>query len=163
MLRPRPASIAAFTGSGDKKQPVSWCGASGARVTAGYQSTGTAGIQNRLVRPLLVLLIVVLAAAASGVPSTIAATASGDDCCADGAVEVQSGEVQSEERPSGERDECPPLCHACACSPAFALPTVTTTDTVLRAFGRHVPVGISSQLPAGPPGPGVFHPPRASA
>ncbi len=109
-------------------------------------------------RALLTVLILLLTLSASGISSAIASSASGDDCCADGA-----GEDGDEQRPDGERDKCPPLCHACACSPTFAVPNGMMSDEIARTLDRPVSVDISSQLPASPPGRGVFHPPRHSA
>lgn len=112
-----------------------------------------------LLRSLLTLLIVVVALSASGISSIIASTAGDDDgdCCPDGAGDDASGE------PDGERDRCPPLCHACACSPAFSVPSIGAAHGVVRAIDRRVTSETRSQLPASPPGRGVFHPPRRSA
>lgn len=111
-------------------------------------------------RPLLTLLIVVLALSASGISSVIASTAGGnDDCCADDAADS----TPDQQPPDGERDRCPPLCHACACSPTFSVPATVLVDRVVRVVERHVTFDASPQLPASPPGEGVFHPPRRAA
>lgn len=113
-----------------------------------------------LVRTLLTLLIVMLTLSASGISSAIVASASDDDCCPDGADQKGSS---SDEQPGGERDRCPPLCHACACSPAFSVPAVLVGADLVRTPDRQAALEASSQLPVSPPGPDVFHPPRISA
>lgn len=109
-------------------------------------------------RPLLTLLIVVLTLAASGISSVIAATEGDDDCCADGGDD----EAPEQERPDGERDRCPPLCHGCACSPMFSVPATVSVDRVVGDVDLDRTLEGSSQLPPSPPGEGVFHPPRRS-
>jgi hypothetical protein len=110
------------------------------------------------VRPLVTLLIVILALSVSGIASAVAATITKDDCCADGA-----DQAPSDDAPTEGHDKCPPLCHACACSPTFAVPALATPDVFVALAA---PASISdpcSQLPASPPGRGVFHPPRCTA
>lgn len=111
-----------------------------------------------LVRVLLTLLIVILTLSASGLSSAIVASTGDDDCCSDGA-----DRKGADEQPGGERDRCPPFCHACACSPAFAAPMLITAGTVVRIPDRQPSPEAPSQLPASPPGQGVFHPPRNAA
>lgn len=109
-------------------------------------------------RTFLTLLIVVLTLSASGISSVIASTVGdSDDCCAAG------DEVPDQELPDGEGDRCPPLCHACACSPMFSVPATVVVDRVVCFVDRRMTTEGLSQLPASPPGKGVFHPPRRSA
>ena len=102
-------------------------------------------------RALLIFLVLVVALGASGITSAIASTVVEDDCCADGAGESPADE---------ERDECPPLCHACACSPTFSVPSLEALATSDALVERDAASPRRSQLPASPPGRGVFHPPR---
>ena len=106
---------------------------------------------------LLALLIIVLTLGASGLTSAIASTVPDDDvaCCADG-----EGERRDEGLPAD--DGCPPLCDRCACSPTFALPRCELERIVAEARSD-IADELSSQLPVGPPGRGVFHPPRRAA
>lgn len=96
----------------------------------------------------------------SGITSAIAATITdGDECCADADREATE-HGDDEQAPDGERDECPPLCHACACSPMFAVPDLVGPHMVMRELQRIEPIDSCSQLPPSPPGTDVFHPPR---
>jgi hypothetical protein len=114
-------------------------------------------IQELSVRPLVTLLIVILTLSVSGIASAVAATITEDDCCADGA------ESPRDEAPTEGHDNCPPLCHACACSPTFAVPAIATPDGFVAIARPAVISDPCSQLPASPPGRGVFHPPRCTA
>lgn len=116
------------------------------------------------VRPLLALLILLVSLTTSGITSAIAATVTdGDDeCCANTDREAaEHGDDES--APNSERDECPPLCHACACSPMFAVPELVGPHIVTRELQRIDPIDGYSQLPPSPPGTDVFHPPRRNA
>ena len=108
-------------------------------------------------RPLLALLIIILTLGASGLTSAIASTVTEDEdgCCTD-------GEGEQPNDGSGERNECPPLCHRCACSPMFAIPRFDLGEFVAEVRCDAAPE-LSSQLPTSPPGRGVFHPPRRAA
>lgn len=110
-----------------------------------------------MTRLLLSLLILLMTLSASGISSAIAAGLHDDEneagaCCPDGA---------DDDAPGGKSD-CPPLCHACACSPTFAVPT-TTVRTPIRELVRNDSVDVLNQPAASPPRPGVFHPPRRAA
>ncbi len=110
-----------------------------------------------LLRPLLTLLIVIVTFASSGISSAIASSMSDedDDCCA------EKGE--SDKRDEGPSDDrCPPLCHACACSPTFSVPPVLVAVELIRELEMMSPLDSVKQPSASPPGPGVFHPPRVS-
>ena len=110
------------------------------------------------VRPLIAILIVLFALSASGITSAIAATVTEDDCCADGAEQSQK-----DDGPTEGHEKCPPLCHACACSPTFAVPGLAIPEAFV-AIAQPVLTSVPcSQLPASPPGRGVFHPPRCTA
>lgn len=111
------------------------------------------------VRPLLTLFVFLLALSVSGISSAVAANMTDDDCCADGAEKTAPGDEPAD----GHGDKCPPLCHACACSPTFAVPTIAPTGIAVRTIDLKDAIEFCSQLPASPPGPGVFHPPRLSA
>jgi hypothetical protein len=96
-------------------------------------------------------LILVLTLTTSGISASIANVISGEeDCCGD--------EAEGEENDS-DRAPCPPLCHACPCSPVFAVPQVSAEPVVARASDP-VTIELVLQPPVSPPGPGVFHPPR---
>lgn len=123
----------------------------------GCSPTYLGAIHDLLARSLFSLLVVVLALSASGLSSAIASSyGETDDCCADGAGDPDEG------KPEGRGDHCPPLCHACACSPAFAIPTVALARSTHETVRHQMTIEGSSQLPLGPPGRGVFHPPRLS-
>jgi hypothetical protein len=111
-------------------------------------------------RPLLALLILMLTICSSGISSAIAFTAERDDgCCVDGA-----GDGAPDPQSGDEGKRCPPLCHECACSPAFSVPTtVISIFRVVRFVEYRRTIHIASQLPASPFGEGVFHPPRHAA
>jgi hypothetical protein len=111
-----------------------------------------------LLRPLLTLLIVLVTFASSGISSAIASSMSDDenDCCG------EKGESDKRDEGPSERDRCPPLCHACACSPTFSVPPVLVAVELIREIDAMSPSDSVKQPPASPPGPGVFHPPRVS-
>lgn len=112
-------------------------------------------------RPLLALLILILTISSSGISSAIASTISGDDdCCVDGA---DDGAPEPQSQSGDEGDRCPPLCHGCACSPAFSVPTSIAIVWVVRVVEHRRTVRSVSQLPVSPVGEGVFHPPRRAA
>jgi hypothetical protein len=111
-----------------------------------------------LVRALLSLLILALTLSTSGISSAAIATITGDGCCADA-----EEDAHDQDHPDGEQDKCPPLCHTCACSPTFAVPKHTTTVELVCVLERGPTFDVSSQPPASPPRPGVFHPPRLRA
>jgi hypothetical protein len=125
-------------------------------------------------RALLALLILILTIASSGISSAIASTIGGDDdCCVDGA-EDGAPEPRSDGDGAdgggadgggadGDGDRCPPLCHGCACSPAFSVPTSVAIVWVVRVVEHRRTVHSASQLPTSPFGEGVFHPPRRLA
>ena len=116
------------------------------------------------VRALLALLILLVSLTTSGITSAIAATITGEDCCADGESEAtQHADNEQAPEGGGERDECPPLCHACACSPMFAVPELVGPHIVTRELQSIDPIDGYSQLPTSPPGTDVFHPPRRTA
>lgn len=115
-----------------------------------------------LVRPLLVLLILLVSLTTSGIASAVAATMTDGDCCGETAEEARE-HGESEQAPDSERDECPPLCHACACSPMFAVPSLAAPHAVTRELVCVDPLDGYSQLPTSPPGTDVFHPPRRFA
>ena len=107
-------------------------------------------------RPLLLLLTLLLTLSASGLSSAIATSGGDDDCCADGGDE-------RDRDPQGHGDTCPPLCHACACSPTFAIPGPVPVAAMVLTIDGFLSIDASSQLPPSPPGRGVFHPPRRGA
>jgi len=118
-------------------------------------------------RPLLALLILILTISSSGISSAIASTIDGDDddCCVDGADDgapAQRSQSQSGDE-GGEGERCPPLCHGCACSPAFSVPTSIAIVWVVRVVEHRRTIRSVSQLPASHVGEGVFHPPRRAA
>lgn len=106
-----------------------------------------------LVRPLLMLLVLVLSLIAAGASASWASTEDGeDDCC---------GDKQSPDSSSDDGDEtCPPYCHDCACAPLYQQPTAASAVTVTRVAVTGTTFIPATEPPAGPPGPGVFHPPR---
>ena len=104
-------------------------------------------------RPLRAILIVVLALGMSGTTSALAASAT-RDCCDDGAKQAQS------DGPAERHEKSPPLCHACACSPTFAVPGLATPHELVLTAQPVLTVWPCSQLLASVPGRGVFHPPR---
>lgn len=111
-------------------------------------------------RPLLALLILLLTLCTSGLSSVMAAAVRGDAQCCLGEDEEEPARSASDD---GGRDECPPLCHECACSPTFAVPPALRDPGAVIAVEFRPALEASSQLPASPPGEGVFHPPRAFA
>ena len=106
-----------------------------------------------LVRTLQMLLVVALALSISGLSSAIAAAAD-EQCCA-GEAEATEGSEPDEDQ------DCPPFCHACACSQVFAIPSVIHERAVISISE----LGAVSMFwpPTSPPIGGVFHPPRCSA
>ena len=121
-------------------------------------------------RPLISLMMLVLTLAVSGISSAAISTSTGDDCCADGKAtsETESGAAELEhsdgdDHPAGDRDTCPPLCHKCACSPMFAVPMTASAGAVTLSLDSWITFANPSRLPLGPPGAGVFHPPRRTA
>jgi hypothetical protein len=115
-------------------------------------------------RALLALLILILTIASSGISSAIASTIGGDDdCCVDGAEDGAPEPRSDGDGADGDGDRCPPLCHGCACSPAFSVPTSVAIVWVVRVVEHRRTVHSASQLPASPFGEGVFHPPRRLA
>ena len=122
----------------------------------------TADILPILVRPLLAVLILMLSLTTSGITSAVAATIGDGDCCAESGEEAREL-GQDEQTPDSDRDPCPPLCHACACSPMFAVPSLVAPHPVTRELHTIDPIDGYSQLPASPPGTDVFHPPRRFA
>ena len=107
---------------------------------------------------LLSLLILLMTLSSSGISSAIAAGLHDDDaessaCCPDGA---------EDERPDGDH-KCPPLCHACACSPTFSVPSITFSALLVHELVCDESIDVLTQPAASPPHPGVFHPPRLAA
>ncbi len=116
-------------------------------------------------RPLLALLILILTISSSGISSAIASTINGDeDCCVDGAEDGAPAPRSPSPSQSGDEGErCPPMCHGCACSPAFSVPTSIAIVWVVRVVEHRRAIRSVSQLPASHVGEGVFHPPRRAA
>lgn len=105
------------------------------------------------------LLTLLLTLSASGFSAGFAASG-GDDCCG----EADEGEAQPSDRGAedgqGKGGECPPFCHSCACAPLFEHPKPSAPRLVIWEPTFVTTFGLASEPPPGPPGPGVFHPPR---
>lgn len=133
-------------------QRTEWTGLASSRL----RPTPGAPIIVALPRLLHLLLVFMLAFVASGISSAIAATGEDQEqCCS------EAEDSRDEDAPP--QDDCPPLCHACACSPSFAIPRLeVVTEPVVEVLVQRS-LHVASNLPLGPPSRGVFHPPRASA
>jgi hypothetical protein len=104
------------------------------------------------VRLSLAFLVLVIAMSISGISSAMVSSL-GEDCCTDGPEAPLSGV------PSDTPERCPPFCHVCACSPAFAVPP-PHVPLFVGSVEHAVPAEAPSTLPKSPPSPDVFHPPR---
>ncbi|HMG20554.1 MAG TPA: hypothetical protein VK607_04525 [Kofleriaceae bacterium] len=118
-----------------------------------------------LLRALLTLLVVITALAVSGLSSAFASSFGSDQCCAAECSDEASGDQPCGDHSSkspGSRG-CSPVCHACACAPAFAPPAACSTTFVVHSIEMNQLADVASQLPISPPGDDIFHPPRLSA
>lgn len=123
-----------------------------------------------LLRPLLTIVALITALAVSGLSSAVAASfASDDDCCetdcreTDCCADRSCGDQSGDQSPEGHgKGGCSPVCHACACAPAFALPSKFLATITITSIVIGIRLQPTSQLPANPPGDDIFHPPRLS-
>ncbi len=109
---------------------------------------------------MLLTLLLTLSASGFSVAMTMSG---GDECCggSEGERVGDEGDEGDAPRPDGSGDEsCPPFCHSCACAPLYHQPKAAVAHVVARELSFDSDFVAVSELPPGPHGPGVFHPPR---